>query len=753
MEDTIDPSACSDQSPPVEVQRLELQVLNEPPVQATSSQSLEKRSHTMTKTEPAKRALDAIDKSEPHLKPRVKAQRTTTICPQTGTLSSTPPTDTAARPEQNLCARCAALDMNKIMSEHVGDRHGTLIMEFSRKSKNWVTTPCHFCQFLSSVVPKRWGAETLSLLSLCTRSYPLYLSDNSVALGVVQKDPNKYRAMIASSREIGYILPINQPISSNTRYFKGKLVAPDQVDFHRICQWLSSCRQRHDSSCNATERSTVSFLLLINCESRKIEMADSSHTYAALSYVWGNIKPASTDIKDGLHLAEVLPRTIEDAITVTKRLQIKYLWIDRYCIPQGDEDIKHDQLRQMDRIYHKAEVTIVAAAGGDPTVCLPGVSSNTRIRQPRISIGEHTLVSSMRSPGWQILSSTWSTRAWTYQEAVCSRRLVIFTEQQVYLECCGSNLGEAVDSDNETLFPNLFLGRDYNGGNWDFLQKISQYSKRTLTYDCDALKGLLGVLRLFEDATDPIYHYWGVPVLPTRRRATCISMRQRTDGFVAGLCWQSAGPGRRRPQFPSWSWTGWTCSVLSNSPEYNTWVEIPQLKTRISIQSPNEDQLDFESFFERYIQRSNSFPSSPYIHIEAWTIDLRVRDISHYSKDIINLYTYPATASGVIACAPLHLLEENRLTFPDSLETEDLIGIVIRKPLDAFNPEKAFIMVTKDMGGVLERMGHVYFNRDDTASITLSNDGMEVLAIRADCTTRCLSPWWESMVYRRLILG
>ena len=35
---------------------------------------------------------------------------------------------------------------------------------------------------------------------------------------------------------------------------------------------------------------------------------------------------------------ERLPRLIQDAVTVTRRLDVKYLWIDAFCIVQGDSE-------------------------------------------------------------------------------------------------------------------------------------------------------------------------------------------------------------------------------------------------------------------------------------------------------------------------------------------------------------------------------------------------------------------------------
>lgn len=72
--------------------------------------------------------------------------------------------------------------------------------------------------------------------------------------------------------------------------------------------------------------------------------------YVALSYPWGNAKQGqlTRDLEteaekdDGLCYVGPLPRTIDDAIEVTKMLGIRYLWVDRLCIVQDDTWVQSD---------------------------------------------------------------------------------------------------------------------------------------------------------------------------------------------------------------------------------------------------------------------------------------------------------------------------------------------------------------------------------------------------------------------------
>lgn len=112
----------------------------------------------------------------------------------------------------------------------------------------------------------------------------------------------------------------------------------------------------------------------INCAKTPLVVEDRawSEKYVALSYVWG---PPSGD----------WPKTILDAVEVTKQLGEKYLWVYRLCINQSNLQEKQFLTSKMDAIYDGAEFTIVAAAG-DARTGLTGVSTTFRKLQPLIDL-------------------------------------------------------------------------------------------------------------------------------------------------------------------------------------------------------------------------------------------------------------------------------------------------------------------------------------------------------------------------------
>jgi hypothetical protein len=74
-------------------------------------------------------------------------------------------------------------------------------------------------------------------------------------------------------------------------------------------------------------------------------------------------KSTKHTIKDwGISLPfEILPKTLQDAIIVTSKLNIHYLWVDALCIIQDDTEDMAREISQMAQIYNSAMITIAAS--------------------------------------------------------------------------------------------------------------------------------------------------------------------------------------------------------------------------------------------------------------------------------------------------------------------------------------------------------------------------------------------------------
>lgn len=208
----------------------------------------------------------------------------------------------------------------------------------------------------------------------------------------------------------------------------------------------------------------------------------------------------------------------------------------------------HNLIQNMDEIYTKAQLTIVAAAGKNPHYGLPGVGSRPRSRLRHIEIGDVKLVQILR-PGSDTPKSTWWKRAWTYQEGVLSRRKLIFTDHEVFFICNKTHLAESLSMHAGTLSFHdsiTFSELMFPSGARGYMSYLRDISMRVLSHSCDALNTCLGILK----ATNTP-HVWGVPIETT----------STSGNHELALCWRHNSTTQRRPEFPSWSWAGWDDAV------------------------------------------------------------------------------------------------------------------------------------------------------------------------------------------------
>jgi len=92
--------------------------------------------------------------------------------------------------------------------------------------------------------------------------------------------------------------------------------------------------------------------------------------YTALSHRWGAKHPLTTitaNLEEHQRRIplEKLPQTFQDAIELTRRLGIRYIWIDSLCIVQDDASDWADESKQMGTIYERSYLTIAATSAPD----------------------------------------------------------------------------------------------------------------------------------------------------------------------------------------------------------------------------------------------------------------------------------------------------------------------------------------------------------------------------------------------------
>ncbi|KAJ7704656.1 heterokaryon incompatibility protein-domain-containing protein [Mycena olivaceomarginata] len=141
--------------------------------------------------------------------------------------------------------------------------------------------------------------------------------------------------------------------------------------------------------------------------------------YVALSYVWGEEQPHSTTLENfesytvAIDLV-LIPKTICDAITVTHKLGLRYLWVDAFCIIQNSDDDKTQQIPMIRAVFRNAFITIVAAGA----------------KRANGSVGTMFLEGGAGPPDEPV-----DTRAWCLEERVLSPRILMYCTHALQYEC------------------------------------------------------------------------------------------------------------------------------------------------------------------------------------------------------------------------------------------------------------------------------------------------------------------------------
>lgn len=256
-------------------------------------------------------------------------------------------------------------------------------------------------------------------------------------------------------------------------------------------------------------------------------------------------------------------------------------------------------INQMDQVYLNASLTIIDASGGDAQSGLPGVSSVSRRLQKSVRI-RNTALLEMPCGEYELRSSKWATRGWTYQEGYLSTRRLIFTPSQVLFLCNSiynvesvyrllqrdRPRGLTITSNLQHLIPG-FRGVDEMHGRQYLLDQLQEYSKRELTYQSDSLHAFLGVLNSYSPTPSRpesqfVHIVWGLLV---RRKMP-------DDPCLVYMNWYHEFPAKRRPGLPSWTWAGWGGPVVMPGVDEG----IP-LRKRGNDSSPLS-HLDMEIFCE-----------------------------------------------------------------------------------------------------------------------------------------------------------
>jgi hypothetical protein len=219
----------------------------------------------------------------------------------------------------------------------------------------------------------------------------------------------------------------------------------DEKAITKIKSWVSECEAHETCS---TPRTVVLPKRIIEVPSdpavapRVCLSEGKIGEYVALSYCSGDLKsPTITNFPATLDV-EVVPKTVADAITITRRLGYQYLWAGPLCIIQDNKSDWDEESSKFASTYGQAALMISATVGKDAD---SGILHDRHILySPALGTNKNRFLR-IQLLRWKrdLERSQLSKRGWAAIEKMLAPRILHFAEHQMIWECTGGYQFEA----------------------------------------------------------------------------------------------------------------------------------------------------------------------------------------------------------------------------------------------------------------------------------------------------------------------
>jgi hypothetical protein len=348
--------------------------------------------------------------------------------------------------------------------------------------------------------------------------------------------------------------------------------------------WLAQCNDKHRSCTKCVQTFVPTRLLDLEApdldnglDLRLVATADltpehNSTAYIALSHCWGppQQRPLMT-YKSNIHEHSSrikfvsLSQTFRDAVTITRQLHKRYLWIDSLCILQNDEAEWARESARMGNVYTNAYCTLAAWSSQDGT---GGCQQASDIRHAAQSIffdvdigreGESNMRFRLFESGslrpWldEYNGESWlgaqhfdevplKSRAWAFQERILSRRVIYFGKWQLFWECSTARVTAQMPwgvTTESCYSRHEFQVTLYTKRKWYAL--VADYTERALSVDSDKLIAVSSLARVYQATFSESHYVAGL----------------WSEELPGALLWHDRqGKGRRYEVYvaPTWSW-------------------------------------------------------------------------------------------------------------------------------------------------------------------------------------------------------
>lgn len=273
--------------------------------------------------------------------------------------------------------------------------------------------------------------------------------------------------------------------------------------------------------------------------------------YACLSHRWGHVPLFRTfssnldALRTNVSFAQ-LPATFQDAIIFTRKVGLRYLWIDALCIVQDNHDDWEKEWANMSEVFTFSTLTLSATAARDDSqglfrfIAPPPVLDfiDTKGRSRNMIVYESRLTSLSR----ELTKASLTSRAWAYQERLLSPRVLHFCNGFLVFECMHQTITEDGFYSATTSHPKIEhmralseLSESRLAAKWRSI--VQAYSWLNLTFERDRLPAIAGLAQQMA--------------------------RYRKDEYIDGLwsrsllddlAWRKPQRLNKRSDAPSWSW-------------------------------------------------------------------------------------------------------------------------------------------------------------------------------------------------------
>lgn len=298
---------------------------------------------------------------------------------------------------------------------------------------------------------------------------------------------------------------------------------------------------------------------------------DRQVEYIALSHCWGQAvslcltTQSLARFREGLRFTD-LPILFQDAITVTRSLSCKFLWIDSLCILQDVKDDWAKELVSMGDIFLGARCTIAAVTASDANCRLFEARNPLCYTDCFYASDEVDEEIWLSHPAEPTILETWSgsgkdarpllCRGWVVQEKYLSGRILAFGNGTINWSCTSDSASENfprfdkrtshLSADKMDGFDRYLVNAvdDSRIGSSGFLYSwhrlVEEYSRCVLTFPTDRLPAITGLINVIARRTG---------------KENCCGIW--CPHVLEELLWRVKGEPQEqiRNNQPTWSWT------------------------------------------------------------------------------------------------------------------------------------------------------------------------------------------------------